>query len=221
MTILVGVLCGDGSVVIGSDSSATLSDGRNNTIEQPVKKIEVIGGKVIMAGTGAVGLGQRFSYQIDNAWKNNQFRGHYTDVGKALCAAGVKDFSSTNASKGEYGALMAFPVEKKPYLCEFSLKDFQPEFKTHDIWYVAMGCGQQIVDPFLGLMRKVFCPDGPPDTYGEGLFITLWALQQAIELNAGGINGPIQIAVLKKDSGELQARLYDPNDLKEHEQAVS
>ena len=54
MTILVGLLCKDG-IVIGSDSSATFGTMQNRTIEQPTDKIEIIDGKVIIAGTGQVG----------------------------------------------------------------------------------------------------------------------------------------------------------------------
>jgi 20S proteasome alpha/beta subunit len=61
MTAIVGIRCKDG-VVIGADSSATFTDGGQvRTIEQPTeKKIEIIGDKVIVAGTGSVGHGQRF-----------------------------------------------------------------------------------------------------------------------------------------------------------------
>ena len=61
MTVLVGVLCQEG-VILGSDSSATFAAGNLNTIEQSVQKTFVIGNDVILATTGAGGLGQRLQH---------------------------------------------------------------------------------------------------------------------------------------------------------------
>ena len=44
----------------------------------------------------------------------------------------------------------------------------------------------------------------------------VWALQQAIELNTGGINGPMQIAVLAQDGGDLKARMLEQGEITEH-----
>ena len=67
MTILVGILCKDG-VVVGTDSSATFAAGQFRTIEQETKKIDIISGQIIVAGTGQIGLGQRFYSQIHGGW---------------------------------------------------------------------------------------------------------------------------------------------------------
>lgn len=64
MTILVGLYCKD-AVIIGTDSAATFSDANSSrTIEQGTKKIDIIGERVIIAGTGSVGLGQRFKQVV-------------------------------------------------------------------------------------------------------------------------------------------------------------
>ena len=155
MTILIGVLCKDG-VVVGTDSSATFVAGGFGTIEQPTKKIDIIDEKIIVAGTGQVGLGQRFSYQIKKAWSENKFKGHQVEIARKMCELGLSDFTATKVKENQYGALVAFPAEKKIHLCEFQVSDFQPELKTEHLWYVSAGSGQRIVDPFLGLMRKIF-----------------------------------------------------------------
>ena len=207
MTILIGVLCKDG-VVIGADSSATFDAGGIRTIEQPTKKIDIIDGKIIVAGTGQIGLGQRFSYQIKKAWDTNKLKGPPIEVAKTMSALGISDFIDTKwVDRGQYGALVAFPAEKKSHLCEFQLRDFQPELKTEHLWYVSVGSGQLIVDPFLGLIRKIFWANGQPTTYQDGIFIVVWALQQAIDLNTGGINEPMQIAVLSQDGTDMKARM--------------
>src|SRR3972149_7629624 len=215
MTILIGVLCKNG-VVVGADSSATFGDERLRTIEQPIKKIDIIDGKIIIAGTGQVGLGQRFSHQIEKAWNEKKFKGHHSDVARTMCEIGIKDFAVTNVDKGQYGALVAFPAEKKSHLCEFQVRDFQPEIKTEHLWYVSIGSGQLIADPFLGLMRKIFWPKGQPETYQDGIFVVAWALQHAIELNPGGINGPMQIAVLAPDGTDFKARMLKEGEISEH-----
>jgi 20S proteasome alpha/beta subunit len=219
MTVLIGVYCKDG-VVIGADSSATFAAGPARTIEQPTEKIFIVGDCVIIAGTGSVGLGQRFSAIVQKAWDENQFRGSEIELAKQLSANTIADFSSTHLKTGMYGALLAFPCTRKPYLCEFDVQMFQPEFKTERLWYVSMGSGQAIADPFLALIREVFWSDGPP-TVQEGVFAVTWALDHAIRVNPGGVNGPSRVAVLENTgSGHYGARLLSPADLDEHRQNI-
>jgi len=218
LTILVGILCKDG-VVVGADSAATFHAGQTRTIEQVTKKIEIVADRVIVATTGAGGLGQRFTAVVAQAWQDKVFTNKPIEVGKALCAAGVKDFSSTAAPKGGFGALVAFPCQQKPHLVEFTEADFQPELKTENIWYVSMGSGQTIADPFLGLMRQAFWDDGVPSCK-DAEFVVTWILSQAIKLNAGGVNGPMQIAVLQSSGGNLTARLLVPAAIEGHEDNV-
>ena len=169
MTAIVGIRCSDG-VVIGADSSATFGDGRLQTIEQPMKKVDIIEDKVVVAGTGAVGLGQRFNRLVRIAYSQNIFASDdHIEVGKALSRAAIDDFASTHAKAGQYGALVGFSLGGRPRLCEFTMADFQPEFKDKRIWYVSKGSGQPITDPFLALMRSVFWKNRPP-TVRDGTF---------------------------------------------------
>lgn len=143
------------------------------------------------------------------------FKSHHLEVGRQLSAECIKNFASSQVAKGQFGSLLAYTAGGKFFLCEFALNDFQPEFKDSSMWYVSMGSGQLIVDPFLGLMRKVFWGDSPPHC-NEGIFYVAWALQHAIELNPGGINGPLQIAVLAGSGGNYKACLLDDEKLGEH-----
>lgn len=219
MTVLVGVHCKDG-VVVGSDSAATFAAGQVRTIEQLTKKIDVIGDHVIVAGTGAVGLGQRFTAIVQDAWDKKIFTHSAIEIGKYLSAAAIQDFASTHAGLGQFGALVAFPCHDGPQLIEFGVADFQPELKEPDrLWYVSMGSGQAIADPFLALMREVFWDDGTP-SHTDGTFAVTWTLTHAIKVNPGGVNGPPQIAVLSRENGKYRARLLDDGDLAEHQQNV-
>ena len=223
MTVLVGIKCKDG-VVIGADSSATMGQAPHlRTIEQKIDKIQVVGDRVIVAGTGQVGLGQRFNAVVQSVWqhKDKPFNKPPLEVGKILAQHAINDFQSTSVPKGEFGALVAFPTGNQSCLCEFAVNDFQPELKTDDsLWYVSMGSGQPITDPFLGFMRRVFWKDDLPSSQ-DGIFAVTWALQHAIEINPGGINEPMQIAVLGPDKkGRLSAKLLDESELAEHKNNV-
>jgi 20S proteasome alpha/beta subunit len=221
MTSVIGILCVDG-VVIGTDSSATFDNSGRPTIEQPIKKVSVISQSVIVAGTGQVGLGQRFSEVVRKGWEEERaFTGSPIEVSKMLTRKAIDDFQSTKLAKINYGALVAFPLEHKPFLCEFAIGDFQPELKNTSLWYCSMGSAQPITDPFLGFLREVFWEDTIPNI-NEGVFSVLWTLDHAIKLNPGGVNGPPQIAVLEKiDTKNHQARELTEEDLFEHREHIN
>jgi len=220
MTSIVGVLCKDG-VVIGTDSSTTLAAGQFVTIEQPTEKLDIIGESIIVAGTGAVGLGQRFcSIVRKNRVAHDFSKISALDIAKGFCKATLDDFHSTYVQMGQYGALVAFPSLDGPALCEFAVRDFQPELKNERFWYCSMGSAQPITDPFLGFIRDVFWRDGRPNI-SDGIFAITWTLDHAVSVNPGGVNGPVRIAVLTREQGgQFHARLLDENDLLEHRQNI-
>ena len=131
-------------------------------------------------------------------------------------------FSFTHSNSANFGALVGFPLGAKCFLCEFSARSFQPEFKDSRIWYVSMGSGQHITDPFLALMRDIFWKNSPP-TLQDGKFEVTWALSHVIDVNPGGINHPMQISVLERteESGEqFKARFIDKDELQEHHKNI-
>lgn len=220
MTILVGVMCKDG-VVIGTDSSATFDNGQIRTIEQPTKKIDILDENIIVAGTGSVGLGQRFTHIVRETWNKKEFVENHLEVGKKLAVKAITDFQSTGATLQSYGALVAYSYKEKIHLCEFPAGTFQPEFKeANRLWYVSMGCGQHIADPFLGFIRNVFWQQEAP-TCQEAVLAVNWTLTHTIQVNPGGINEPINIAVLKKEKTNFKARYISTEELAEHNQHVS
>ncbi len=219
MTAIVGILCQNG-IVLGTDSSATFGSGRIHTVEQPMQKLSIIGDSIIFAGTGQVGLGQRFQALVEESWRNGTFNKTAMEVAKHLSRLTIEDFGYTYVPKGEYGALLAFPAKGKIHLCEFGVADFQPEFKTDILWYASLGVTQHITDSFLALMREVFWKVGPPSLI-DGLFAATWTLDHAIEVNVGGVKGPIQIAVLRPDNkGQLKAERLSEAFLGEHRQNI-
>lgn len=237
MTSIVGVLCSDG-VVIGSDSAATFGTHQVRTIEQQTEKIDIVGSSVIVAGTGAVGLHQRFAALVHQAHEGSLLltqqlpsgapklparvftRERPLDIVKALSRAALEDMGQTYLKPGHYAALVAFPCRQQPHLCEFDIDNFQPELKEDKrLWYASLGSAQSITDPFLGFIRKAFWANGAPSVT-DAIFAVTWTLQHAIDLNPGGVNGPIRIAVLEKRDGVYGARLLDPSELQEHQQNI-
>lgn len=218
MTAIVGLLCKEG-VVIGADSAVSFANPDMRTIEQPADKINIISNSIIVAGTGSVGLGQRFTHLVQNLWDKNILTGDYMEFVKKLSTEGIQDFSSTYLKTGQYGALLAFPKNKKHYLCEFSVNDFQPELKDEKMWYVSMGSSQFITDPFLGFIRDLFWQESRPNM-AEGIFAVKWTLQQAIDLNPGGVKGPIKIAVLENNNSKLSARMLSEEELGQRKQNI-
>ena len=221
MTAIVGVLCHDGAVV-GTDSSVTFTGGSVRTIEQPAEKLHLIGERVLLAGTGFVGHGQRFHAIIEAGVQDKMFSRERTpiDVCKELSRKAIEDFLSTHSPKGLYGALVAFPLGRDPVLCEFGEEHFQPGLLTKQIWYCSMGSAQPITDPFLALMREIFWSSGPPSV-NDATFAVTWALDHAIAVNPGGVNGPVRIAVLERSKkGLLSTKLLVESDLDEHRSSI-
>lgn len=219
MTAIVGIICKKG-VVIGADSSATFNAGQINTMEQKTKKIHIHDNKIIVAGTGSIGLGQRFLYEVEKYF-GHKANDPPVEICRKLSQAGMNNFASTQTHQGQYGALVAFPSQNKFHLCEFDSPRFQPELKSDHLWYVSMGSGQILCDPFLGFIRKIFWRDEKPDLK-DGIFATIWTLQHAIELNTGGVNGPIQVAIMEyTQEPKIEARFLSEEEIAEHQNNIN
>jgi 20S proteasome alpha/beta subunit len=224
MTVLVGVLCRDG-VVVGSDSSATFGSGPGqSTIEQPARKTFLVGTDLIFETTGAGGLGQRLEHILQRLRQEQGDNWHGSrpmDIALTVSHHMLQNMQLPFLNPGQLGALVAFACQDGFHLYEFAVADFQPEMKTADTWFVTMGSGQMIADPFFGLLRRTLFRQTQPNL-AEGILAAYWALYNAIDLNTGGINGPVQLAVLRRPSSEapFEARLLGKDELEEHHSAV-
>ena len=230
MTVLVGIRCTDG-VVIGADSAMTFGISvQQPTIEQPhPNKISIINDKIILAGTGYIGHDQRFMHEVGKLsnTKNDGLRGcPVVEVGRKLAEVALRNFTSTGSKSGQYGALVALPVDgksgTKAELIEFPVIDFQPEVKTSDVWYASMGAAQGIADPLLGFARTAFWNDGAPDLQ-EGIFTATFVLGLACDMAPYGVERPLQMAILRKGKegrGGWRASRLTQDELAEHEESV-
>ncbi len=223
MTSLVGIYCKDG-VVIGADSAVSLGDRRRRTIELPFDKIEIIDGSVILVCTGSVGMGQRLSDIVTEAWsKREELRkkpGLSSAFGfaKQICGLAMNDFKFTGAQYN-LGALIAFPWNDRTNLFEYGIDDFQPERKDEKLWFSSMGCVQEMTDSLLAFLGDVFWSNENP-TIGGGIFATKWTLDHVVKHNPGGVDEPVRIAVLEKTGAKFAARMVSKEELQEHDEWI-
>lgn len=194
MTLLVGILASDG-VVVAADRAVTFGDGHTMTIKDSHRKIVLIeDSPIIVVGTGQVGLGQRFTGIVKQAWNGKQFNGTVVEVGVNLAHAAIQNFQSTNVQRERYGSLVAYAQNNQPQLIEFAVSDFQPEYKTDQCWYASMGSGQPLADPYLALMRRAVWTSGQP-SIEDATFAAYWVMHQAIEAAPGFISKPIDVSI--------------------------
>lgn len=219
MTILIGVKCTDG-VVIGADSAATSAAGQIHLLKMASDKIDIIDGRVIVAGTGQIGLGQRFAKVVSDAHSAKLFQATEVDVGKQLSAAAANDFGATGAPKGQYGALVAAPIKDAGSLIEFAISDFQPEIKTKKLNFVAMGSGQMLAEPFVSFVARTFWQSKMPDVQ-SAIFGVHWALAHTIRCAPGGVGEPIVIATLTKGKKGWSAEMLSDEVLGEQAQHMA
>lgn len=219
MTVLVGVRCTNG-VVIGADSAATSAIGNFHLLKMTADKIVIVGDRIIVAGTGQVGLGQRFAAIVKQAHDSKLFQRSIVEVVKSLSASAINDFASTSAPKSEYGALLAAPTDDAAQLVEFAVKDLQPEIKTSKLNFVSMGSGQALAEPFVSFVSRTFWNAQPPDVQ-SGVFGVHWALAHTIKCAPGGVGDPIAIATLTKGPKGWKAELLSEEVLGEQKEHIA
>jgi len=226
VTVLVGVRCTDG-IVIGADSAATSAAGQQPVVSYPLAdKINIVGDRIIYASTGMVGLGQRVGEIIQDAHDNKKhFQKPCMDCCKEIARAVITDFKSTNVlfhnqNGYGFGTLVAGPFGSSHELVEFSPMDFQPEIKRDKLFFVSMGSGQMLADPFLAFVARVLWQNEAPTTE-RAMFGVLWVLSHTVAYAPGGIGAPLSVAVLRRVSGKWQARKLDDIELQEQEQHIA
>ena len=168
MTLIIGIRCTDG-VVVGADGAMTFGyDSMNATIMQTYRqKINTINHKhikALVAGSGEIGLAQRFDNIVSNhTWNSGSIKKPTIETGTVICNLAIKDFAKTqqNYEQG-YGfcALMAMLHVKGSdtsfELIEFYLRNLRPEVKLGDNWYVSIGSGKNIAESVTRINAKNF-----------------------------------------------------------------
>jgi len=227
VTLIVGINCSDG-VVLGADGATTYATMGRPTIRQEVKtKLKIIGGCLVLGVSGPVGLGQRFAGEVESLnihrttyrkehlamstlrsvfWRQMEPEYKMAEVAKELLGP-VAQQSVLSAS------LLALPINGVPTLVGC---DQQASFEVVKS-FTTIGSGQANADPFLAFVRRIFWNNRLPSLV-DGIFSTLWTLEQAISTAPGGVAHPIQMITLDKD---CNAHEVSDEDLEEHRQAIA
>jgi len=233
MTLIVGIRCSDG-VVLGSDSAATnVTSTGERTSMQPTDKLDIISDKIIIGVSGQVGLAQLFKSEIEKLWNDKGLAGaEISDARLKLSEVLRKhlyiEFQAVKQAPGPLQnlftqgvlsqTLIALPIKKQPILLEFTAMGSSEE-KNERLPTVAIGCAQQIVDPFLACLRRIFWKDRLP-TLAEGKLAASWALDYSIQAAPGGVGPPIKLVTLEKNGENWQTHQLSEAELNEQSEAV-
>jgi hypothetical protein len=231
MTLIVGIRCSNG-IVVGADGAATYGVMGQSTTVQPVKKLTIIDGKMILGVAGAVGIAQRFHGMIV-ARKNSLgglpptevMRHLRTDFWSGCLETEFKVAEIAQRLVGQAAqssclsaTIFALACSKQLCLIQFD-QNAAPEMASGHLPFITIGSGQPTADPFLAFIRRIFWGDRVPNL-AEGIFATYWTLHHAIMTSPGGVADPKQIAVLEPSGNTFAARELTEQQLLEHQEAV-
>ena len=220
--------------MIGADGAATLGEAASgqNTVIQPVTKLQIISDRTIMGVSGPVGLGQLYCDSVKRA-SHKLGKGSLPNIQRGLQQALANDVeqavqkSQLWARTGAPNAVMlavtsslvAISVEGRPELIQCNQVG-QTEAATDDLPYVSIGSGQRLADPFLAFLRRVFWSDAPP-RLGQGILAVVWTLTHAVKVATGGVSEPIQVMTLTNEGGKPTADVLPDHELQDHRQSVA
>jgi 20S proteasome alpha/beta subunit len=219
MTVVVAFHCSDGAA-IASDSMITPTVGGLSVGHHHGIKVYVLPGSQVFAFAGDQGQAARFKLMAE---VNHGIIAEMTnplDYPLTLAKGIYEEFQSTGVGNAlQVNTILAYLHRDSCYCCAFEGK-MQPRLLDRDHFYVALGSGKLSADPFLRFLVDTFCQPGYP-TVREGVFLATWAVQHVIDVNPGGVAGPIRVAVIEKnDAGNYIARELPSTEIDEHQQAV-
>lgn len=220
MTVVVAFLCSDG-VVVAADSMLTPSAGNVPTGHITGRKIHILNGPQISAFSGDQGAAARFRVMADLNHQRIAAGQHPLDYGLVISSSMATQFQGTGIWPNvDLATVLAYLHGGRPHCCAF-MGRIQPWLLDQDHYYVALGSGKLSADPFLTFLTSIFCRPSRPPTVREAIFLATWTVQHVIDVNPGGVAGPIRVAVLEKDAeGAYQARELPPTEIEEHRQAM-
>lgn len=202
MTVVVGIYCEDG-IVIAGDSALTI----NQVIEQTYpKKLACLEPNLIIGFAGDLGFAQRYRQVVTNFWNNSTIQNLETyetyQVINEFCRNGINEFLHTHKSDAPVNIptlfLIGFVHKGKHNLVVYPGGDFQPMVLNHNLPFFSIGSGHFITNTFLGFAKQVFWQGNIVPSLSRGIFSAVMALNLAIDINAGGINKPLHVAVIQK-----------------------
>jgi len=219
MTVVVAFHCSDG-VVIAADSMITPSIGGLNIGHHHGQKISILPGPQIFAIAGDIGQNARVRIMAEGSHGMIAGTQHAIDFPLTLTQSIIQQFTATGINKSiEASPVLAYVHAGIHQCCVFE-GALQPRLLDEHHYYSAHGSGKLSADPFLRFLTDVFCPNGRPSVR-EGIFLAAWTVQHVIDVNPGGVAGPVRISTLERDAGgAFVARNLPTNEIEEHIQAI-
>lgn len=222
-------------MVIGADSAATLGALGQHTVRQHCTKVEVVDGKVLVAVSGPVGLGQRLTGEVEQAWTKGEFAS--AESWQVMDRLRQKffphlevEFKAAEMAQHVVGGavaqesvlshtLVAMRVKNEPRLYQFNHQG-APEEAKESLPFVCIGSGQLVADPFMAFIKGLFWEEGKFPSLPQGEFATVWTIEQAISVATGGLAEPVHIYRLAKEDSSWKARELEDAEFGEHREAI-
>jgi hypothetical protein len=223
MTVVVAYFCPDG-MVVAADSMITPSVGTGSGVlnvgHHHGIKIYVLPGPQLFAFAGDQGQAARVKTWAEANHTLITQKAIALDYPLNLTAALFAQFQATGiANSIGANVILGYLHGNAHHCCVFE-GPLQPRLLDADHYYVALGVGKLSADPFLRFLSDIFCQSGHP-TVREAVFLATWTVQHVIDVNPGGVAGPIRVAVFEKaDAGMFIARELPDTEIAEHKQAV-
>ncbi|WP_354139737.1 hypothetical protein [Bradyrhizobium sp. LB11.1] len=184
------------------------------------QKISILPGPQIFAIAGDIGQNARVRIMAEGSHAQIATTQHPIDFPLGLTQAMMQQFIATGINNAiSANPVLAYLHSGEHQCCVFE-GAFQPRLLDEHHYYAAHGSGKLSADPFLRFLTDVFCPNGRP-TVREGIFLAAWTVQHVIDVNPGGVAGPVRIATMERDStGAMAARSLPTDEIDEHLQAI-
>lgn len=221
MTVAIAFLCADG-VVIAADSMLTPSLGNLNIGHHTGVKVYVLPGPQIFAFAGDQGQAGRFKVIAETSAPNAAMAPHPILYPIALSQALMQQLQSTGIATNQtnVNTFLGFLHAGNCYCSAFE-GWMQPRLLDQHHYYAALGSGKLSADPFLRFVTDTFCQPGQPPGVHLATFLAVWVVQHVIDVNPGGVAGPIRVAVFERDAAaNFTARELPSAEIATHVQAI-
>jgi len=187
-------------------------------------KCRVINGPQLFAFAGDQGQAGRFKVIAEVAGANAAVALHPLVYAVNVSQAIIQQLGSTGLGLKDIGAnaVLSFLNGGLCHCCVFE-GPLQPRLLDSDHFYVALGSGKLSADPFLRFVSDTFCAPGQPPKVHLATFLAVWVVQHVIDVNPGGVAGPIRVAVFERDpnAGDYTARELPAAEIDAHRAAIS
>ena len=221
MTVAVAFLCTDG-IVIAADSMLTPTVGNLNIGHHTGVKVYLLPGPQIFAFAGDQGQAGRFKVLAETNATNSGAMAHPILYPIALSQALITQLQSTGIATNQtnLNTFLGFLHQGDCYCCAFE-GWMQPRLLDRHHYYAALGSGKLSADPFLRFVADTFCEPGQPPGVHLATFLAVWVVQHVIDVNPGGVAGPIRVAIFERSAGSgFTARELPPAEIETHIQAI-